>query len=579
MKEINRSILIGLIISALLMALLPSACAELYGDANEDEIINMQDVTKVERMILELDAETLTADANQDDVIDMVDVTYIELLILGRKPFPGGDLNAVMIFGPSATLDPGYKWTGWYIRKAGIAETLFKYNTKMELTPELATEYEQQSDTEWLIHLRDGVTFHDDTPFNADAVVYSITRIMDETNSRYTEYDHIASVEAVDDLTVRITTTEPYAATIASLTDPLVSIVSPAAGEAGLLETDPVCTGPFKFNEYESGASLSVVRNDNYWGGAVKLESATLQYIKESATRALMLESGDVNIARGLPYSEVEIISNDVDLDVVSKETLRMYFMFVNTEKPPLDDVRVRQAINYAIDRNEIVDVALEGVGGVPAIGIFPSVFPWANDELTGYPHNTDTALSLLAQAGITDTNGDGVLDYNGENFELTIKTYTSRAANQPSSEVIEIELEEIGINVEVELLDATSIKEAMTNGEYDLAFYSYGVAPSGDPNSYLTAHYDSTAGFKESGWTRYSNDAVNTLLADARTCMDQDNRKDLYDQAQAIIVEDSPEMFIFHEKELVGHHNSVIGYELYPNEITFLTKDMYMGR
>ena len=581
MKNMNkkiRSLMIGLIMSALLLALLPSACALLYGDANEDTRINMQDVTKVERIILELDSETQSADANQDGEISMRDVTYIELLILEQRPFPGGNLNAVLIFSKQS-LDPANGWSGWQVRKAGIAETLFKYNTDMELTPELATGYEQQSDTEWLIHLQDDVTFHDDTPFNADAVVYSLERVMDESNSRHSEYDHISSVEAVDDLTVKITTTEPYAATIASLTDPVVSIVSPTAGEAGLLETDPVCTGPFMFNSYEPETSLSVVRNDNYWDGSVRLESATIQYNKDSGTRALLLESGDVDFAKGLPFTEVSIIDADADLDVVTKETMRLYFMFVNTEKPPLDDIRVRHAINYAINRDEVVDVALEGFGGVPAIGVFPSIFPWTNNELTGYPYDTETALSLLAEAGIIDTDNDGVLEYNGEDFELSIKTYTSRAELEPSSNVIAIQLEEIGINVDVELLSSTVVKEDMTSGEYDLAFYAYGVAPSGDPDYYLTAHFDSTAGLKENGWTRYSNDTVNTLLSDARVCMDPDDRKDLYDQVQAIILEESPEMFIFHGKDIVGQHIDVIGYEIYPNEISILTKDMYMGR
>jgi|GEM_PF-103830 len=569
--------MIGIIVSTMLLASLPSASATLYGDANEDTRINMQDVTKVERMILEYDPETTSADTNQDDDINMQDVTYIELIILERKPFPGGSLNAVMIFGPKDnTLDPAYKWTGWYMRKAGIYETLFKYNAEMELTPELATGYTQVSDTVWDIHLREGVTFHDGTPFNADAVVYSIGRVTDESNSRSSEYDHIASVVAQDDYTVRITTTDPYAPTIASLTDPLVSMVSPDASD---LATDPVGTGPFMYDSNEFGASLSVVRNPDYWGGGVKLEDATLTYVRDSTTRATMLESGDVDMARGLPYPQVSTIEGDPDLDVVGKETMRVYFMFVNTEKAPLDDVRVRQAINYAIDRDEVVDVALEGVGGVSAKGVFPSIFPWANDELAGYSHNQATALALLEDAGITDIDGDGTLEYDGADFTLNIKTYTSRAAMQPSVEVIQSQLEDIGIVVTTDFTGSGPVKEAMTAGTYDLAFYSYGVAPSGDPDYYLTAHFDSTAGYKENGWTRYSNATVDSLLASAREEMDLDKRKDYYDQAQAIIVEESPEMFIFHEKELVGYDNKVIGYEIYPNEITFLTKNMYIGR
>jgi len=581
MREIRFG-MIGIIVGAMLLASIPFVSAVLYGDANEDTRINMQDVTAVERMILEYDSETTSADANQDGEVDMRDVTCIELIILERVLFPGGNLDAVMIFGPKDnTLDPAYKWAGWYVRKAGIYETLFKYNDEMQLTPELATGYTMVSDTVWDIHLREGVTFHDGNPLDADAVVYSIERVMDESNSRSSEYDHIASIVAQDVYTVRITTTDPYAPTMASLTDPLVSIVSPDASD---LASNPVGTGPFMYDSNEFGASLSVVRNPDYWGGGVKLESVTLTYVSESATRAAMLESGDASIARGLPYPQVSTIEGNPDLDVVSKETMRAYFMFVNTDpgpgRAPLDDIRVRQAINYAIDRDEVVDVALEGVGGVSAKGVFPSIFPWANDELAGYPHDQATALSLLADAGITDSDSDGVLELsNGDDFTLNIMTYTTRAAMQPSVEVIESQLEAIGIDVTIELLGSSAIKAAMVDGDYDLAFYSYGVAPSGDPDYYLTAHFDSTAGYKENGWTRYSNATVNSLLADARMEMDQTTRKDYYDQAQAIIVEESPEMFIFHEKELVGHHIDVIGYEIYPNEITFLTKNMYIGR
>ncbi|MEA1908272.1 MAG: ABC transporter substrate-binding protein, partial [Euryarchaeota archaeon] len=541
MREIRFG-MIGIIVSAMLLASIPFVSATLYGDANEDTRINMQDVTKVERMILGYDSETTSADANQDGDINMQDVTSIELIILERVLFPGGNLDVVMIFGPKDnTLDPAYKWTGWYVRKAGIYETLFKYNDEMELTPELATGYTQVSDTVWDIHLREGVTFHDGNPLDADAVVYSIGRVMDESNSRSSEYDHIESIAAAGDYTVRVTTNDPYAPTIASLTDPLISIVSPDASD---LASDPVGTGPFIYDSNEFGASLSVVRNPNYWGGGVKLESVTLTYVSEGATRAAMLESGDVNIARGLPYPQVSTIEGNPDLGVVSKETLRAYFMFVNTApgpgRAPLDDVRVRQAINYAIDRDAVVDVALEGVGGVSAKGVFPSIFPWANDDLAGYPHDQAKALELLEDAGITDS--DGVLKLsNGDDFTLNIMTYTSRAAMQPSVEVIESQLEAIGIDVTIELLGSSAIKAAMVDGDYDMAFYSYGVAPSGDPNHYLTTHFDSTAGYKENGWTRYSNATVDSLLADARTEMDQATRKDYYDQAQAIIVEESP--------------------------------------
>ncbi|RCV65853.1 peptide/nickel transport system substrate-binding protein [Methanophagales archaeon] len=490
----------------------------------------------------------------------------------GDNPFPGGTLTAAMIFFKE-TVDPAVGWTGWYVRKAGIYETLFANDENMVLTPELATDYERVSDTEWEISLREGVTFHDGTPFTADAVVYSINRVLDESNSRHTEYDFIESVEKKDDYTVTITTEEAYAPTIASLTDPVTSIVSPNVEDLG---TKAGGTGPFKLVEFEPAVSMSVERNDNYWGGQVKLESATFEYIRtEPQTRAYKLEAGEVDMARGIPQAEVDIIDGKPDLDVISKETVRTYLMYVNTKKEPLNDVKVRQAINYAINRDEIVDTALEGVGGVAAIGVFPSIMPWsANEVLTGYSFNEAKALSLLAEANITDTDSDGVLDYDGKPFEITIKTYTSRPELKPTAEVIVEQLKEIGIKARVETRDSSALKEEVAAGNYDLALWSYGVAPTGDPDYFLSSHFDSSG--KYAGWARYNNPEVDGWIEAARTTFNDKARWDYYKQVQAQILVDSPEIFVFYQNELIGLNTGVKGYVIYPNEITFLTKDVY---
>nr|QNO57355.1 HTH-type transcriptional regulator SgrR [Methanosarcinales archaeon ANME-1 ERB7] len=563
--------IITVIAGVMLLASMPTASAKLYGDANVDDVIDEADITYVWQIIAGVEEENELADANQDGVINARDATYIAGIINGDNPFPGGTLTAAMIFFKE-TVDPAVGWTGWYVRKAGIYETLFANDENMVLTPELATDYEQVSDTEWEISLREGVTFHDGTPFNADAVVYSINRVLDESNSRHTEYDFIESIDKKDDYTVTITTEGAYAPTIASLTDPLTSIVSPNVEDLG---TEAGGTGPFKLVEFEPAVSMSMERNDNYWGGPVKLESATFEYIKDPQTRAYKLEAAEVDMARGIPQAEVDIIDGKSDLDVISKETVRTYFMYVNTEKEPLNDVRVRQAINYAINRDEIVETALEGVGGVAAKSVFPSVMPWsANDDLVGYPHNQTEALALLADCGITDTDGDGVLDYDGSPFEITIKTYTSRAELKPTAEVIVEQLKEIGIKASVETRDSSTLKEEVAAGNYDLALWSWGVAPTGDPDYFLSYHFDSSG--KYAGWAGYNNPEVDGWIEAARTTFDDKARWDYYKQVQAQILEDSPKIFVFYQNELVGLNTGVKGYVIYPNEITFLTKDIY---
>lgn len=484
-------------------------------------------------------------------------------------------LNAAMVFGPDkgGNLDPGYGWEGWYVRKAGIYETLFSYDPEMRLQPELAIGYDLINDTNWEIDLREGVKFHDGTPLNADAVIFSINRIRDENNSRHLEYDFIEDISKEDEYTVIITTKEPYAPTIASLTDPVVSIVSPKSVD---IESQPVGTGPFMFESFRSGASLTVNKNPNYWGGVVKLDGVKFQYNKDPIARSLMLSAGDVDIARAIPSADFDIINANPNFEVLSKETLRTYFMYVNCEKAPLNDVKVRQAINYAIDREELVNTALEGVGGKPAKSIFPGIFPWsANDELEGYQHTKEKALEMFAEAGIT-SNDEGQLVYNGEPFTLEIQTYSSRPELQPSAEAMAAQLEAIGISASVKIAESSAIQADMADGNYDLALYAWGVAPSGDPDYFLTKHFVSTESIC-SDWTHYSNPQVDEWIVDARSTMDQDIRKEIYDQVQIQVVEDSPEIFVFYSNELVAQSTEVKGYEIFPNEISFMTKDIFL--
>jgi len=256
------------------------------------------------------------------------------------------------------------------MHEAGIYETLFSLDEDMNLVPTLATGFDQPSDTEYKIHLRPDAKFHDGSPLNADAVVYSLKRVMDSSNTRHGEFSFIESVNADDEKTVTIKTKQPHSPTIASLVDPLVSIVKPDVN----LNKTPVGTGPFKFDSFQKDVKLAVVRNDDYWGEMPKLDGADLFFVSDPMTRAMQLEGGDVDIALGLPQTEVQNLKSKPDLDVLSQVTLRENLIYINMKKAPFDNLLVRQALSHAIDRQEIVDTALEGVGGIPAIGPLSSV-------------------------------------------------------------------------------------------------------------------------------------------------------------------------------------------------------------
>lgn len=505
-------------------------------------------------------------------VVDLSLVLVGLLLIVG----PGsssGTLNAALIFGPDDNLDPAYKYTGWYLREAGIYETLFAYDTDMNLVPELAKGFDQISDTEYRIALKDGVHFHDGSLLDADAVVFSLKRALDPSNARSMEYDFIDSIAKYDQGSITITTKVPYAPLIASLTDPLLSIVPPSNSQ---IDRVPIGTGPFRFDSYKSGVRLDVVRNDGYWGQKADLDGARLNFVSDPITRSLQLQGGDVDIARGIPQTEVGALRSS-GLGVQQKMTLRTYFMYVNMRKAPFDDIRVRHALNYAINRQELVDTALEGLGGVAATGVFSSVLPWSvNDQLKGYPFDPDRARDLFEQAGISDTDGDGWLEHQGEPFHLTIKTYTKRPELKPSAEVVAAQLRSAGVRADVEILESGALSADLKDGNYDLSLYAWNTAPTGDPDYFLSKHFESTG--TEAGYTGYSNTDVDAWIAEGRTAFDQQERRKHYAKVQEQVLADSPEIFLFYLNELVGLGKDVHGYEIYPNEVTFLTSGVNLG-
>lgn len=485
----------------------------------------------------------------------------------------GGTLRYAVASLPSDSLDPSVKWTGWVVRDAGIYETLFSYDENMNFRPELATKYEQISDTEWKIYIREGVKFHDGTPLNADAVVYSLNRVLDSNNSRKGEYDFIESISKDSDNVVTIKTNHTYAPTITSFTDPITSIVSPNAKD---LNTTPAGTGPFKFKSFTKGVSLTVEKNEDYWNGTPKLDEAIIYSVPDEMSRIFKLENNEVDVAKDIPQSEVERLINNTDYTVYSNETLRTYFLYINMKKAPLDDVRVRQALNYALDRQQIVDTALEGVGGTPAKSIFPSVMNWSiNDKINAVSRDEQKAKELLTEAGFSDVDADGWLEYNEKPFELNIKTYTKRPQLKPAAEVIETQFESIGIKTSVTILESGALETDMDNGNYDLSLYAWAVAPTGDPDYILSKHFESTE--SEAQKTGYSNPQVDEWLEAGRQTMDTAQRKEYYDKVQTQVMEECPELFVFYQNSLIGANTKVGGLKQFPNDISFLTKDIYI--
>jgi len=191
------------------------------------------------------------------------------------------------------------------------------------------------------------------------------------------------------------------------------------------------------FVSFESGASMDLVENPDYWGGEPKIDTVSALFNADGAARSLMIMSKDVDISRDFQRSDYARLAANPDVQIVSQAGLRTFFLYVNGNKAPFNDVRVRQALSYVLNRQEIVNIALEGIGGVPATGMFSDSIPWnANDQLATYDNDQKKALELFAEAGIKK-GSDGKMYYNGKPFSIELLIYTKRSANLPTAEVI----------------------------------------------------------------------------------------------------------------------------------------------
>lgn len=473
-----------------------------------------------------------------------------------------------------ALVDPAEGWSGWFSRRAGIYETLTKLNHNMELKPWLATSWEQVDESTWQFDIRPGVTFHDDTSLTAESVAFSLESLLQEDSHRFNPRAqpllNIKEIKVVNEYTLWIATEEPFAPLIYHLSDPLFAIVSPDTKEGEI----PAGTGPFQFVEQKVGAFVTVERFNDYWDGAAKLERVTFHYIPDAAVRALALEAGDIDVAiRILPVDALRLDGKE-GIKVSKMVNHRTDFIVVNCQQEPLNDPRVRRAISYAIDREGIINAVFEGIF-TPATTIFPPIIPWANKDLEAVYYCPDRAKALLAEAGLTDTDDDGLVEFNGEPLDVRFFVPAGRKDFAAIGEIVQANLEKIGIEVKLVVLEFGARGNLLRAGDFELSIHSWGTTPSGDPAYILEMLVRSTG---EHNHGKFSHQGLDELLTQGQTTFDPQERARIYNEVQEILRDESPLLFLFHRVELTGMRDAVQGLEAHPAEMYFLHKDIYLN-
>lgn len=435
-----------------------------------------------------------------------------------------------------------------------IYEGLVRLSKEMTYQPALATEWKQVSDVVWEFKLRQGVSFHDGTPFNADAVVKTFERMLDKKvgATRAQAFEMVSEVKPIDDFTVQIILKRPFAPFFTVLASSEGSILSPKAVEqyGKELTKHPTGTGPFTFQSWVPGQEIVLLRNENYWGEPVKVEKVVFKVIPEDATRLAMVESGEAHVAEQLPVTEINRVQSSQVIELGSFDSFGVDYIGFNLKKKPFDDVRVRQAISHAIDSGAIIQGIFNGIGTPANTSLAPTVF--GHDPLVQpYSYDLNKARLLLKEAGYPD------------GFKASI--YTSDNKLRISmAEVIQSQLKGIGIDLQVQVMEIGAYVAAASKGETEMFISNWGASADGDYTQYNLFHSRSQG--SPGNHFFYSNPEADRWIDAARSEVDPQKRKELYAKAQQQEHEDAVMIPIRNAVNLAAISRTAKGIWISPN-------------
>ena len=444
-----------------------------------------------------------------------------------------------------------------------IFETLIRQDEDLNLIPSLAESWEAVDETTYEFKLKQGVKWHDGSDFTAKDVAFSLTRAK---GSGY--IGHIVSsisldkLEVVDNYTIRIGSEEPFGPFLTHLAHPATAIMSEKAVEAAGedLGTTAVGTGPFKLGSWNVGSDLTLERNDDYHGDKAKSPKIVFKFIGDATVREAALENGEVDIAYNIAPADIAKVEAHADLTLVRDLDLSTSYVGFNLlSDTPIKEKAVRQAINYAIDIDTILEAVYLGVGK-PAQGPLNAQAFGANPNLDTYDYDVDKAKALLAEAGYAD--GFSVNLFVGDNNPQRIQI----------AQVVKEELSKININVEIKQLEWGAFLAATAEGEHDMFILGWStVTTDGDYGLFPLFH---SSQFGEAGnRSFYKNEKVDALLTAARYSTNQDARLKDYQEAQVYINEDAPWIFLQDGENITGISNKVKGFKHHPTATHYLDK------
>ncbi len=442
---------------------------------------------------------------------------------------------------------------------------LYGFDKDMKMVPVLADSHTVSADgLVYTVKLKSGIRFHDGTPFNAEAVKANFDRVTNPDNKlkRYNLYKNIANTEAVDATTVRFTLKEPFSPFINTLAHPSGVIISPAAlaqyGSKGIAQ-HPVGTGPFKFVEWKASDHIKVAKFDGYWKpGYPKIDSITWRPVVDNNTRAAVMQTNEAQFAFPMPPETVANLQSKPDLEVIVAPSIIQRYISMNTQHKPFDDVRVREAINYAINKEALAKVAFAGYA-IPAEGVLPKGVAF-NVKLGPWPYDPAKARELLKEAGYP----------NG--FESTLWSAYNYTTAQKVIQFVQQQLAQVGVKVKVEALEAGQrverVESAQDPATAPVRMYYVGWSSSTGEADWALRPLLASESFppKQFNTAYYKNADVDSDIAKALTATTDADKTRLYTDAQQRIWKDAPWAFLVTEQLLSVRARNLTGFYVIPD-------------
>ena len=469
------------------------------------------------------------------------------------------------------SLEPTENAFGWVVMRYGMGETLTKFDEKMNIQPWLAEKWTISDDKlTWTFKIRDGVKFSNGNPLTAEAVKASIERAFAK-NTRAATFFKYTEMKA-EGQNLIITTDKPAPSMPGYLADPLFLIVDVSAEkDRDFAKQGPICTGPYVCESFVKEKAV-MKKNPNYWDGEVPFETVEIPSIDDPNTRAMALQSGEVDMAVNIAPGDVGLFNDTSKYHVDKIASLRTVLARIN-EKGILGDPKVRAAFISMCDRKSYNEVILKGTfieGKAPV----PPSLDYGFDQLSDPNHyDIERAKKLLDEAGWKDTDGDGIRDKDGKPLSVDFIIYNSRAELPIYAEAVQADGKKIGFDIKVKTVDYNLLDKIGINGEYDLLISNIITANTGDPEIYLNWYWRTNKdGDNQQNGSGYSNPEYDAKCAALAVEFDPAKRRQLMIEMQQILLNDAAALFLGYPETNIISSTKITVATMYPSDYYWIT-------